>query len=194
MPHDSSAASVPASQRRAQHVTVVFGGNFLALPVHAGGGGVINLDAVHPGVALACFRIAGDHAWQRDEPAAILRPALQDGKIQQREIFFLDDLFARAGGNDLGEELAHIGEHGQHLQLFQKAFRRLHVEQLADALGNFVQGIDAKSHLHAALRAELVDQHRNAIPAFNIFKQQARARRGAHTSWPRLWRPGRRSQ
>ena len=149
--------------RCAQHVAVVFGGDFLALPVHAGGGGVINLDAVHADVALAGFGIAGDHAGQRDEAAAILRPALQDGKIQQREILFLDDFFAWAGGDDLGEELAHIGQHGQHLQLFQKAFRRLHVEQLADAVGDFVQTIHAQRHLHAALGAELVDQHRNAV-------------------------------
>ena len=100
---------------QAQHVTVMFGCNLLALPVHAGGGGVINLDAVHADVALACFGIAGDHARQGDEASAILRPALQDGKIKQRKIFFLDDLFARAGGDDFGKELAHIGQHGQHL-------------------------------------------------------------------------------
>ena len=89
--------------------------NFLALPVHAGGGLIINLHTIHTHVALPCFWIAGNHARQGDETASVLRPALENGKIKQRKIIFLDDLFARAGGNSLGEELTHIGQHGQHL-------------------------------------------------------------------------------
>jgi len=45
----------------AQMIAVVFGGDFLALPVHAGGALVIDLHTVHANVALPCFRITRDH-------------------------------------------------------------------------------------------------------------------------------------
>ena len=52
--------------------------------MHAGRGGVINLDAAHGGVALPAFGIAGNDARQRDEAASILLgPALQDAKMQK---------------------------------------------------------------------------------------------------------------
>ena len=79
---------------RAHGIAIVLGGDFLALPVHAGGALVVDLHAVHADVALAGFRIAGDDAGQRDETAAILRPALQNGKVEQREVVALDHFLA----------------------------------------------------------------------------------------------------
>jgi hypothetical protein len=86
----------------AQAIAKMFGGNFLALPVHAGGLAVVDLHAIHADVALPCWvavcvplaRIAGDDTWEGDEAATILRPALQDGKIEDAEIFAQDDFLA----------------------------------------------------------------------------------------------------
>ena len=86
LPKPGKGGGTCVSCRRAQAFAVVFGGDFLALPVHAGGALVVDLHAVHADVALAGFRVAGDDAWQGDEAACILRPALQDGKVEQREV------------------------------------------------------------------------------------------------------------
>ena len=58
-------------------------GDFLQLPMHAGGLVVVNLDAIHADVALAGVRVARDDAGQRDETPAVQRPAFQDGQIEQ---------------------------------------------------------------------------------------------------------------
>ncbi len=75
------ALSVAAAARSA--LAIVFGADFLALPVHAGGALVVDLHAIHADVALAGLGIAGDDAGQGDEAAGILRPALQDGEIER---------------------------------------------------------------------------------------------------------------
>ena len=85
-----------------------------------------------------------------------------------------DDFLARAGGNRLGKELSHLGQHGQHLYFVEKALRRLHVHELADAVGDFVERIHFERHLHAARRAELVDENRKAA-ALHVFEQQRRS-------------------
>ena len=151
----------------------MFGGNFLPLPVHAGRAFVIDLHAVHADIALPCFRIARDHAGQRDEASSIFRPALQDGKIEQREIVALDDFFAGAGGNRLRKELSHLGQHGQHLHFVEEALRRFHVHEAANALGDFVERIHFERQPHAARGAELVDQQLRAGIAFDVFEQQS---------------------
>src|SRR5262249_7102324 len=84
------------------------------------------------------------------------------------------DLFAQPCAHGLGEELPHVGKHGQHLQLLQEAFGGLHVEQLADALGDLVQLRHLERHLHPPLGAELIDQYRNAIATLDVLEQQSR--------------------
>jgi hypothetical protein len=54
--------------------------------VHAGGLAVVDLHAIHADVALAGARIARVHAGQRDEAAAVVRPALEDGKVVEVEV------------------------------------------------------------------------------------------------------------
>ena len=157
-------------RRRAQGLAVVFGADFLALPVHAGGALVINLHAVHADVALAGLGVAGDHARQGDEAARILGPALQDGKIEQREIVALDDFLAGAGGDGLGKELPHFRQHGEHFYFVEKTLRRLHIHESADAVGDLVEGIDLKRQIHAAGGAELVDQDLRSGMAFDVLE------------------------
>ena len=58
-------------------------GDFLELPVHAGGFVVVNLDAIHAEIALARVRVARDDARQRDETSAVQRPAAQNWQVGQ---------------------------------------------------------------------------------------------------------------
>ena len=123
----------------------MFGGNFLALPVHAGGLAVVDLHAIHADVALPCrLRKRGSRVMthgQGDEAAAILGPALQDGKIENAEVFAQDDFFAGRvfGGDKLGEEFSHLGEHGEHADLVEEAFGGAEIHQLANAIGDIIE-------------------------------------------------------
>jgi len=87
----------------------MLGGDFLALPVGAGGFGVVDLEAVHAEISFASFWIARCDAGQGDEAAGVLRPALQDGEIEERKIVVADDFFTGSGGNGLGEEFSRFG-------------------------------------------------------------------------------------
>ncbi len=60
--------------------------DFLQLPVHAGGAVVVNLDAIHADVALAGVGVFGHDARQRDETAAVQRPAFLDGKVGKSRV------------------------------------------------------------------------------------------------------------
>ena len=55
--------------------------DFVHLPMHAGGAAVVDLHAVHAEVARAGLGVAGVDVRQRDEAAAVLRPALQDRQV-----------------------------------------------------------------------------------------------------------------
>ena len=58
-------------------------GDFLQLPVHAGGFVVINLDAIHAEIAFAGVGIARHDAGQGDETPAVERPAFEDGEVEE---------------------------------------------------------------------------------------------------------------
>ena len=153
----------------------MFGPDFLPLPVHPGGALVIDLHAVTAQVAFAGLRIAGGNAGQGDEAASVLRPALQNGKLIQREAILADHFLARAGWNRLGEELAHLSEHGQHLDFVQEALWGLDVHERADAAGDLIEGVHFEREIHAARGAELVDEDLSAGMTLDVFKKQSGA-------------------
>ncbi len=132
-------------------LAIVLGSLLLALPVHARAVGTIHLEPIGPRISLAGLRIFGDDRRQGDEASAVQRPALQDGKIEQRKVVALDDFLAGAGGNFLGKELAHLGQHGQHLDFVENALRRLDVHEVLDTFSDFVERIHVERHAHAAL-------------------------------------------
>src|SRR5208337_5107791 len=142
----------------AHAVAVMFGSDFLSLPVHPRGALIVDLHAIHADVALPGFRIARDHTGQGDKASSIFGPALQDREIQQREIIALDHLFARTSSDSLGKELAHLGQHRKHLYFVEKALRRLYVHEGADALRHFVKRVDFEGQSHATGGTELVDK------------------------------------
>jgi hypothetical protein len=154
---------------------VVFGRNFLPLPVSAKRAGVVDLEAVHSDVAFAGFGVAGNDTRKSDEASGILGPALQDGEVEKGEIIVLDDLFAGAGGDGLGEKLSGFGEKGKHFEFVEEALRRFEVHEDADAVGEFVEGVDAERELHSGIGAELVDENLRAGMVFNVLEEKGGA-------------------
>ena len=155
---------------RAHAFAIVLCRYFLPLPMHAGGLAVVHLHAIHPHVALPGFRIPCNHTWQCDEAPAIFRPALQNGIVQQRELTAPDHLLARATLHFFRKESPHIRQHRQHLYLVYQALRTLYVHEHANAVGNFIQGIDVQRQIHAPRRAKLIDQHLVPRMAFHVLE------------------------
>ena len=169
----------------------MLGGNLLPLPVHAGRLAVVDLHAVHAHVALARFRVARNNAGQSDEAASVQRPALQDRKVEQVEVLREDDFLAGASfaAIVLGKN-CRLRPAWAASSTFQKALRRLHLHEGADAAGNFIQRIDLKGKLHAPLAAELVHQDAATGIAFDILEEQRRAA-GRSSSLCRISKRGR---
>ena len=147
---------------------------FVGLPVHARGALVVHLHAVHAAVALAGVGIAREHQGQRDEAAAIIRPALQNRVIEQREPVGAHYFLARSLGHDLGEKRAHLGQFGQHFQLADKPLGHAHLQELHDAPRHFLHRVHFESDLHLAHRRKGVHQHRDLV-AGGPLKQQRRS-------------------
>ena len=140
--------------------------------------GVVDLHAVHAYVALAGFGVAGDDAGEGDEGASVLRPGLEDGEVEEVDVFAaMDDLFARGvfGGDDLGEEVADFGELGRSFILSMKLVGDFGFEEGADAVGDVVEGVGLEGELHAAFAAELVHQDACAGMAFYVFEEEGGA-------------------
>src|SRR5581483_2682463 len=99
-----------------------------------------------------------DNTRQGNEATGIARPALQDGEIQKRKTVFLNNFLARSAGNIARKEIAHVRQHGKHLDFVEQPLRALHIQKEAQALGDVVEGVHTKRQVHATRGAELVDQ------------------------------------
>ena len=161
--------------RPAQGFPIMFRSNLLSLPVHSGGASVKNLHAVHAEVAFAGFRVSGGHAGESDEAPSVLRPALEDGEVDQREIVALDDFLAGAGGHGSGKKLSGFCKQRKHFQFVEEALRRFHVHEGADAVSHFIRRVHSESELHASFAPELVDEQLGAGVAFYILKEKSGA-------------------
>ena len=62
----------------------------------------------------------------------VLRPAFQDRKFKQREIFSPNDFLAGAGLHGLRKKGAEFGELRQHFEFVEQPLRRLHVQKPTD--------------------------------------------------------------
>src|SRR5665213_1872361 len=117
----------------------MFGGHLLPLPVHARRLAVIDLHAIHSYVPLALtIRLAwtaGDHTRKRDETSAVLRPALQDGKVEDAEPLAQNDFLTRSvfRRHQFGKKLADVRQHGKHANLVEKTFRGTKIHQFLNA-------------------------------------------------------------
>ncbi len=163
--------------RDAHSFAGVFGGVFLALPMHARGALVVNLHAVHAKIALAGLWIARGNAGQGNEASAIFRPALKDGEVEERKVIALNDFFAGTRRHRAREKLSCLGQQREHFQLVEESLGRFHIHEHADAGRDFIVGGHADRHLHACVRAELVDEQLRTGMCFDILEQQRRATR-----------------
>ena len=110
-----------------------------------------------------------------DKPPGIFGPALQDGKIEQRELVALDDFFAGSGRHRAREKLSGFRQQRKHLELVEKTLGRFHIHEHADAAGDFVEGIDAERELHAGVGTELIDEELRTGMAFEVLEEQCGA-------------------
>ena len=55
------------------------------LPVHRRGAIIKDLHPIHSDIACTAFGVARVHIGKGDEPAAVLRPALEDGQVVERQ-------------------------------------------------------------------------------------------------------------
>ncbi len=156
-------------------VAEVFGGDFLPLPVHAGGLAVVDLHAVHADVALAGARVAGNDAGQRDDAAGVAGPGLQNGELVQVDLIAGEDNFFAWGGfrrDHFREEAGDFFERGEELDLVKEGRRRGGVKECFDAGGDVVERVDVERETHAALGPELVHQDASAGIASDVFKEE----------------------
>ncbi|MDB6018182.1 MAG: hypothetical protein JWR19_2671 [Pedosphaera sp.] len=164
----------------------VAGGDFLELPVHAGGVVVVNLDAIHAEVAVAGVGVAGDDARESDEPTAIEGPTLLDGEIQERGqegggraqggvnircgwpwvgaggrgIELVDDILAGAGLDGFGFGVAEVEGSAEEFEGLAKAGGRFGFHEGAKFGGELVHGGDAETGGHALVGTKGINSER----------------------------------
>src|SRR4051812_39674490 len=135
------------------------------LPVHRGRAGPEYLEAVHADVALPVARVVRDHRRERDERAAVTGPRGLHWEQRQVDVVALQhDLLAGAVTNALRARAGDRLERPQALHLRAQPFRRLHLEDFADALAERIERLDPEGEAHPALCPELVDEQRHLAP------------------------------
>ena len=153
------------------------GADLVGLPVHGGGAGVVDLDAVHAQVPYAALRVVGYHKGQGDVPARVQGPALEDGKPEEVDLVSLQHhLLARTATHDPRLVRRQFLELPQGPQLLAQALRRgLHqAKEALHALGQLVQPLGPQGPGHAALGAEDVDEDGNIV-ALDVLEEEGRA-------------------
>ena len=145
----------------------MFRAMLLRLPVHARGALVEHLHAIAADVALSRLRIFRNHHRPGDVAPAVLRPALQNRKIDRarnpssRTTSWHSPLRTVFGKND-----PELGQLRQHLHFFEKSLRRLHVEKRVNALGDLIERVHFQRQIHAPLGAHQIRHRReSASPA-----------------------------
>jgi hypothetical protein len=149
----------------------VAGRHLVHLPVHAGGLTVVHLHPVHAQVAFAGVGVAGVNAGERDEAAAVLGPALQNGQIEQggqglgRHRLILrkavDHVLARAVFDVFGPGVEQVDALTGEFPGGFEVGGRLGLEDELHLLGQLVHGLDPQRHGHAPPGAHGV--HRQGV-------------------------------
>src|SRR5262249_6164836 len=145
---------------------------FVYLPVHPGGGLIVDLHSIHPAVSFAGLRILCEHHRHRYEAPTVLGPAFDYRKIEQRELSFAENfLFARPVFYDLWKHFSEVGEPRNHFYFFDEALRRLDVGEFQNSFSDLAVIVDPESSQHSAATPERVDQNGNRV-AFYVFEEQ----------------------
>ena len=138
----------------------VAGSVVVRVPVHGGGFGAEELDAVHAEVSGAGVGMFGDDLAEGDVLAAVFGPALDEGEFGEVSRVGEDD-FLTEGAAAGGADFRHVGADFQEVDAFfdfiEKAGGDFRAGELGDFLGEVVEGIAAEGHVHAFVGTEGVD-------------------------------------
>jgi len=157
-------------------VAVCSAATFLPLPVHYGRAFVIDLHADTCPRCASLSWIARDHAG-RVMKRPHLSAGIQDREIEQREVVALDYLFARAGRDGLGEELAHLGQHGSIFTLSRKPCGDFTSIESADAVATSSSASTSSARRMRRPEPNWLMRSCGAGVAFHVLKQQRPCRR-----------------
>lgn len=129
---------------------MVVGPALVAVPVHAGGGLVEHLHAIHAHIAHACLGILRDDKGHGDEGPGVLRPRGEDGEHGEIDVLAgQHDVLATTAGDVLGKDVGHARELGQHLKFLDDAVRFLDLDEFENLLGHVVQAVHLQGLVHA---------------------------------------------
>src|SRR5260370_19804197 len=151
------------------------------MPLHARGGIVIRLHAIHSYVSLPRLWIARKDQLERYEPAAILRPAFQNRKVEQVHVVPVTPHFLAVSGlHRLREKRAQLRQLRQHLDLVEQSPWRLHIQKSSNPRRHLIESSHLKRQAHPPHAPKSVHQQRHPrSPRF--FKQQRRTLCASHS-------------
>ena len=101
----------------------------------------------------------------------VVRPTLNDRKIQQAGVVTAHDLLTDALLDDLGTEPSQLGELGELLHLVDQRGGHLRLDQFGDARGQLLKIRNAERHAHPRVATEGVDRDGN-VRALDVFKEE----------------------
>jgi len=151
---------------------------FVLLPVHSKRVAIEALQTVHADVLRSAAGVAREDQRQRDERPAVERPGRQDRELGEIDVV-LDDfvhgcVFDHRGNRECRRT--------QRKQLGQPAFHRMRhaeLDDVANALPQFVERTRAEGHGHPAFGAELIGEHR-ILRSGDVGEEQGGAARLDH--------------
>ena len=147
------------------------------LPVHRRRARAELLHPVHPDVARAGARILRDHGGQGDEGRRVVGPAgLDREQVERRVVSLEDDVLRRPAPDRLRSRVRDRLELLQAAHLVDEPGGRLHLENVAELLGDAVERRRVEGEAHAPLGSELVDQER-VRRALDVLEEKRRAAR-----------------
>ncbi len=148
------------------------------LPVHAGAPGIVHVQPVHAQVACRLVGVCRVDERQRDERAAVFRPAGERGETMEMDVArdAIDDRPAwhapRTDLQQLAADVARIPE-------LSRRRRQQRLREVHDA-SNQPQRPFAERHLGAAGRAEQI-RDEPEVGTFDVGEEQRGTVRGNHT-------------
>ncbi len=153
------------------HVAEIVCTVLVDVPVHARRLLVVFLQAVHADVALASLRVLREDKRQRNERAAVLRPAREDGDLVEIDRL-LYDLLAR--------RLLHVPREIDRLLRERQQRHDIHLvrerdvrqaQDLADLIPHIIELLDAERERHALVAAERIHEHGHVV-ALHVLEEQ----------------------
>ena len=125
------------------------------VPMHARGLVVVDLHAVHAHIRDLCGRVHGADHGKGDEPAAVIRPALEHGDLREVNLVTgQDDVLTGSLFHGLRKIVGEFGEFRKHLELIHDAgtgpgeeVRR--IDDLPYPLSDIIKARDLKGEAHA---------------------------------------------